>query len=72
MRIFLYSCERITNEKYKGDAILQKTFIKDFLECHSRINFVYFIPVIDSRFKTKKEDIKTSKGGEEECFGKYR
>ena len=55
-----------------GDAILQKTFIKDFLECHSRINFVYFIPVIDSRFKTKKEDIKTSKVGEEECFGKYR
>ena len=55
-----------------GDAILQKTFIKDFLECHSRINFVYFIPVIDSRFKTKKEDIKTSKAGEEEYFGKYR
>ena len=55
-----------------GDAILQKTFIKDFLECHSCINFVYFIPVIDSRFKTKKEDIKTSKAGEEECFGKYR
>ena len=46
-----------------GDTILQKTFIKDFLECHSRINFVYFIPVIDSRFKTKKEDIKTSKAG---------
>ena len=55
-----------------GDAILQKTFIKDFLECHSCINFVYFIPVIDSRFKTKKEDIKTSKAGEEEYFGKYR
>lgn len=55
-----------------GDTILQKTFIKDFLECHSLINFVYFIPVIDSRFKTKKEDIKTSKAGGEECFGKYR
>lgn len=37
-----------------------------------KITFVYFIPVIDSRFKTKKEDIKASKAGEEEYFGKYR
>ena len=72
MRIFLYSCERITNEKYKGDAIHQKTFIKDFLECRSRINFVYFKPVTDSRFKTKKEDIKTSKAGEEHYFWKIQ
>ncbi len=72
MRIFLYSCERITNEKYKDDAILKKTFIKDFLECPSRIDFVYFIHEIDSRFKTKKEDIKTSKAVEEHYFWKIQ
>ena len=72
MRIILYSCERITNEKYKGDAIHQKTFIKDFLECRSLINFVYFKPVTDSRFKTKKEDIKTSKASEEHYFWKIQ
>ena len=72
MRTFLYSCGRITNEKYKGDAILQKTFIKDFLECHSRINFVYFILVVDSGFKTKREAAKARLAREEEYFGEYR